>query len=342
MNRVLKGVAIFATTIVLVFVGLSIWHQIEPDSRVGQQDPAVDYLNSALSERSFQSVHHEFNDVHIHAAVGGNPNGPTLVFIHGFPSFWFSFIKQIEYFAEDFHIVAIDGLGANFSDAPNKLERYHLQSMSDHLLSLLDSLGVEEFHLVGHDWGSAWSLGLAQKYPDRIITVTGISAPPQNVILELVRTNAEQRKKYAYVERFKSANPTLISVLGVIEQIQNDAQLPHFESGNISSQELALFNQGIANPKRINAHINWYRANLPSVDSISSDRYWPAPEHKIDIPTLLIWGEADTVFVTEYLDFVQNRGKKVSVLRFDNVGHWPHIEKHAEVNAALRSHFQSE
>ena len=145
-------------------------------------------LNTQLSGNPFQSVYFEHNGQNLHTVVGGNPVGETLVFIHGFPSFWYSFAKQLAHFHQDYRVIAIDGLGVNHSDAPQTHGYYSLQALSDHVLALLDYLEIEQFHLVGHDWGAALALGMAQQTPHRIRTVTGISAPPQNVILELVQT----------------------------------------------------------------------------------------------------------------------------------------------------------
>ena len=314
------------------------WQGVPPPSKAGTTDPAVSYLNTQLSNNHFRSVYFEHNGQNLHTVIGGNPDGETLVFIHGFPSFWYSFARQLAYFHQNYRVIAIDGLGVNHSDAPQTSGYYTLQALSDHVLPLMDDLEVDQFHLIGHDWGSALALGMAQQSPDRIRTVTGISAPPQNVLLELVQTLPAQTEKYTYVDKLKSASPLLLTLFSATDRIHSEAYLPLHQSDQISIEELELFKSALSNVKRINAHITWYRANLPSPDTIQDTDFWPAKDHQLDIPALLIWGDQDQVFAPDFLEYVARRGKQVSILRLPEAGHSPHIEQADTVNEAIAKH----
>ena len=64
--------------------------------------------------------------------------GEVVLFIHGFPTIWYSMIRPMEHMRADYRVVAIDGLGAGLSDAPSDVEPYKLAAMADHLDALID------------------------------------------------------------------------------------------------------------------------------------------------------------------------------------------------------------
>lgn len=332
-RTLLLGLAFLCMSLTAVWL----WSTLPVETKVGMQDPAVKHLNYklGLTKKPLRSIFVEHNGLNLHAVLAEKAEAQTLVFVHGFPSFWYSFARQLEFFHDDYQLVAIDGLGVNYSDAPNEHSPYKLDQMSDHLLALMDSLNVEQFHLIGHDWGSAMALGLAQKYPNRVLSVTGISSPPQNVMLQMLVDDVESREKYAYVKKLKSANPFLLMLFSAAEKVYEGAYKPLLERKLITSQEAVLFSQATENVKRLDAHINWYRANAPALNEIEANDYWPQKEHKLVQPTLLVWGEKDFVFSPGYLDIVSSSGVNVDVLRLTESGHWPHVEDHEQVNQAI-------
>jgi len=145
-------------------------------------DPAVDLFNAWVNGLNrLREGYFEHNGNRLHFVESGQ--GGTIVFIHGFPSFLLSFLRQIDHFKDSHHVIAIDGLGAGKSDAPSDQQQYRLEAMMEHLIALLDDLSVRKVHLVGHDWGSVFAIGFAQRHPDRVLFVTGLSAPALNAQL---------------------------------------------------------------------------------------------------------------------------------------------------------------
>ncbi|NVE94339.1 alpha/beta fold hydrolase [Altererythrobacter lutimaris] len=277
---------------------------------------------------------HAGNTLHYVEAGEGEP----IVFLHGFPSYWFSFVRQIEHFGGDYRVIAIDGLGAGKSDAPSNDEPYRLEAMGAHVAALLDHLGEERVHLVGHDWGSAFATGLAQRYPDRVLSVTGISAPALNASLHALESDAKARESAAYVERFKQANPPLLVLLGTADAIYDGAYRPLVEDGKLSPEEGELFRKATSDPKRTNAHINWYRANIPHPDDLSDSDFWPSRAAQVSMPALYIWGEDDPIYNPAAMDRLVALSDQSRTITFPGVGHWPHVRKAEEVNAAITAH----
>ena len=62
------------------------------------------------------------SDVKIHYVSLGD--GKPILFVHGFPDFWYSFHHQMHTLAADYRTVAMDLRGYNKSDKPEGVEQY--------------------------------------------------------------------------------------------------------------------------------------------------------------------------------------------------------------------------
>lgn len=109
------GLIILGTAAVLG-IGTYLW-TIFP-LRVDREtaDPAVLALSQdASGTNNYKEGYLAFSDHHLHYVTAGE--GEAVVFLHGFPSFWLSFVRQLDRFRGDYRVIAVDGLGAGKSDA---------------------------------------------------------------------------------------------------------------------------------------------------------------------------------------------------------------------------------
>jgi len=336
MQRLAKILAVLAVMATIAGLGALWWDRSDPPGCVSGEDPAVALANDRAGEAQIYSDWcHEHDGVALHVVEAGQ--GETVLFIHGFPSIWYSLIRPMEALREDYRVVAIDGLGAGLSDAPANIDHYKLATMAEHLDALIADLGDEKIHLVGHDWGAAFALAYAQSRPEKLLSVTGMSAPPQNIALTLLETSEKQRQISAYVERLKSASPVLMVATGAESRIASGPQ-NHFEAGRMSEREARMLQAATSDMRRINRQIHWYRANLPSPDAITEQDFWPSRDARLEVPTLIVWGNDDTVFDPAFIELVEQSSSDVTVLRLDGVGHAPQFEATEAVNAALAAH----
>ncbi|MBA4173699.1 MAG: hypothetical protein C0511_13870 [Hyphomicrobium sp.] len=298
-------------------------------------DPAVTYANATGDPAArFSEGYFEHDGLTLHYVEAGR--GDAILFLHGFPSYWPSFINQMEALKADFRVIAIDGLGAGRSDAPLDPEPYRLEAMSEHIIALLANLSVERVHLVGHDWGAGLAFGLAQRHPDRFLSVTGIGAPPQTVLVEALSSDPVTRQRAAYVERLKQASPVLIVATGGHDRVWQGAYEPLVRSGKMPAELGTLFKATTSDPRRLNAHINWYRSNLPEPGQISDLSFWPSRTAPLTIPAQIIWGDRDRVFSPAYVAMMRTRSGSLRELRYEGAGHWLHVERAKDVTAATR------
>jgi pimeloyl-ACP methyl ester carboxylesterase len=120
----------------------------------------------------------EANGLRFHVAEAGE--GPLVLFCHGFPELWYSWRHQIDALAAaGFRAVAPDLRGYGQSDAPEAIEAYAMPLLVGDVVGIVEALGAQRAHLVGHDWGSALAWNAALMRPDIFPTVVGMSVPFQ-------------------------------------------------------------------------------------------------------------------------------------------------------------------
>ena len=64
------------------------------------------------------------NGVRLHYVTAGK--GPLILFLHGFPEFWYEWKNQLVEFGKDHQAVAPDMRGYNLSDKPAELDQYKI------------------------------------------------------------------------------------------------------------------------------------------------------------------------------------------------------------------------
>src|SRR5947209_14471325 len=140
--------------------------------------------------------------VNLHAVRAGEPRGPTVVLLHGFPEFWYGWRHQIgPLTTAGFHVVALDQRGYNTSDKPPLVRDYNLDRLAADVASAIAAVGVDQAAVVGHDWGGIVAWWLAVTRPERVRRLAGLNAPHPVVMRRALRTDPLQmlRSWYAFM-----------------------------------------------------------------------------------------------------------------------------------------------
>src|SRR5438477_12289214 len=89
-------------------------------------------------------------------------NGRPVVLLHGFPDSGRLWRNQVPALVDaGFQTIVPDLRGYGNSDKPEEVDAYALPFLAGDVLAVLDHLGVERAHVIGHDWGAALAWGIA-------------------------------------------------------------------------------------------------------------------------------------------------------------------------------------
>ena len=81
----------------------------------------------------------------MHYVEKGDKTKPLMLFVHGFPEFWYSWRYQLKEFSKDYRTIAIDLRGYGESDKPNKISEYHIDKIVEDIRQLVLKLGNNLF-----------------------------------------------------------------------------------------------------------------------------------------------------------------------------------------------------
>ncbi len=113
--------------------------------------------------------HITVDGVDIFYREAGNPQNPTLVLLHGYPSSSFMFRDLITNLSHRFHLVAPDYPGFGNTSTPPPAEfNYtfdHLAEIIDHFL---EALRLDRYSLYVQDYGGPIGFRIAAKHPERV------------------------------------------------------------------------------------------------------------------------------------------------------------------------------
>ena len=93
--------------------------------------------------------------------------GQAVVMLHGNPTWSFYYRNVIKTLRDDFRCLALDHMGCGLSDKPQEYS-YTLNQHINNAVEWVESLGLESFDLIVHDWGGAIGMGLAKVMPEKI------------------------------------------------------------------------------------------------------------------------------------------------------------------------------
>ncbi|KAK3770009.1 hypothetical protein RRG08_043171 [Elysia crispata] len=265
-------------------------------------------------------------DVRIHYVASGPEDKPLMLFMHGFPEFWFSWRHQIKEFQKDYRVVAFDMRGYNKSDKPTGLAAYSLHKLMADVKQVILALGYKSCILVAHDWGGgiAWAFG--RLYPDFVDKLIIMNAPPGTIFQKLIKRDANQRKMSWYMFFFQL--PFLPELMLRVQNFNRIEEI--FKTTGMNQEEVNAYKHVFSQPGALTPPLNYYRSGLQRVGgAVSYDLNYA-------MPVLLIWGCADVALSTAIPDAVEKENPKIAVRRIQNANHFVQNNDPKAVNKIMR------
>lgn len=131
----------------------------------------------------------------VHAYTEIDRGRPTVLAIHGWPDNHHVWDGVAEYLSDRYNVVAYDVRGAGESARPAERSGYRFPQLISDVAAVIDSLGVDQVHLLGHDWGSiqAWAAITDKAVMSKVGSLTSISGPHLNYAGKFLRSPGSPR-----------------------------------------------------------------------------------------------------------------------------------------------------
>ena len=248
-------------------------------------------------------------------------DGPPVVLLHGFPESRLTWRRQLPALARaGFHAVAPDLRGYGDSPKPKGADAYVATEVAGDVAELIESLGEGPCVLVGHDWGAVTAWTLAMMRPDLIRKLAILNVPhPAAIARELGRSN-RQRLKLVYQLFFR------MPLLPELFMRLFGRTLLH-RAGRFTHEQTALYARQW--PASLTPMLDYYRA-VPRSRGMMRKLF-----RRIDIPTLIIWGEHEPVFLPAALEDMDAWVTQVRIERVRGAGHFVQTDASERVNELL-------
>jgi len=273
------------------------------------------------------------NGVNLHYVSKGS--GKLMLMLHGFPEFWYSWRHQIEEFAADYHVVAVDLRGYNDSDKPESQSAYQMSEFIEDVRGIITELGYEDCILVAHDWGGAIAWNFAYAYPEMVEKLIVLNIPHPAKFAQGLKTT-EQLLKSWYIFAFQlPLLPEFVFQLNDYQAIKEAFTGMAIDKTAFTPTDLQAYRDAAAKPGALTAMINYYRGAFDSLLKNKSQE-WGI----LDIPTLTIWGEEDTALGKELTYGTEAYVRNWQIKYIPNCSHWVQQEQPALVNTYIREFLQ--
>ena len=257
---------------------------------------AASLAMSATAEDLFDEVEHRYavsGDVRIHYAVTGPKDAPLVVFLHGFPDFWYSWREQMAALRDRFQVAALDLRGYNRSDKPKGVANYAMPHLVADVAAVIAAEEREQAVVVGHDWGGAVAWNVAMTRPELVRLLVILNLPHPRGLFRELTTNAAQRRNSQYAFNFQQpdAHETL-TAQGLAFWVRD----PEAKKRYVAAFERSDFE----------AMLNYYKANYPRPPEPAAEGAAPttagtglaAPDMpNVRCPVLMFHGLDDTALL---------------------------------------------
>jgi len=240
--------------------------------------------------------------------------GEPIVFLHGFTLDHRAWGPQVKFFSANYRVIIIDSRGHGKSDAPET--GYGRDFRIQDLLELFQHLKLEQAHLVGLSMGGSTAIGFALKYQSMLKSLT------------LVSTGAagfKPGRKVARVDELAKSEGVESARKQWLDWNMIYYKGKHQDVGKLLKKMIEEHSGAIwADAKR---------GNYPKTIDLEH-------VHKLTVPTLIIAGGKDKIFVP-LSEELHRRIKKSQLIIMNGAGHILNLEFPQEFDKILSNFLDS-
>jgi pimeloyl-ACP methyl ester carboxylesterase len=286
--------------------------------------------------------HHfaELLDCRLHYVAAGE--GKPILFLHGFPQFWFLWRRQLADLGQDHAVYAADMRGYNLSCKPENPEAYRMRHLLGDIRGLVEELGIAPLTLVGHDWGGIVSWAFALKHPDLLERLVIIDGPPPFTWNRDLRESPKQRHAVNYMIELSKPSPQPEEMLAANDYAMIDDIMRRIggRDAQLSDAEQKIYHEAWARPGALRGGLNYYRAarmgEQVAAGGVPEQYDEKIRSQQVQVPTLVIWGENDAALLPTLTRGLSEWVPRLRVELVPGAGHWVPYERPDEVNSLIR------
>lgn len=278
------------------------------------------------------------NGVKLHAAITGPRDRPVMLFLHGFPECWYAWHRQLLEFGRDYRAVALDLRGYNLSDKPRGKGQYVVQNIVDDIRAVIRAIAPSRpVTIVGHDWGGIATWSFLRESPELADRAIIINAPHLTLFRRELKHSAAQLFSSSYAGFFQLRGIAEFALrsfrFGALRaMLYKTSAKPEAFTPDLRAIYMDTWRQ----PYALTAGLNYYR-NPIALDKEAK----VAAAKRIEVPTLLLWGERDPALRLSNLAGLEKYVNHLTVKRHPTATHWIVHEETEWVNGAIRRFLQS-
>lgn len=245
---------------------------------------------------------------------------PTLVLLHGYPTWGYDWVDVMGVLSVSFRVIVPDWIGYGLSDKPDR--HIPITEQIDRLHSLLDRIGVKDFHLAAHDYGATCAQEILDR-PDFAARVKSLTLMNGGLVFEAYRPTRTQKLLLTPIG-------PLISKLFTKDRLRTklDAVRRHALTDAQWDALWAGMNHdgGMSKAHLLQRYINERAEHHPR---------WDAALRRYSGPVQLVWGPLDPISGAHVLAPLRERLPKARVTELEGVGHFVPDEAPKQVADAL-------
>ena len=236
---------------------------------------------------NFTKTRIKVNGVSINLVHGGA--GPPLLLLHGYPQTHVEWHKIAPKLADHYTVVAPDLRGYGDSEKPpapeGDLSIYCKRTTAQDQVEVMEKLGFESFHVVGHDRGARVGHRMTLDHPERVRTFTSLDVVPSQAAFD--HMDSQLSFAWFHWHLMRQPSPLPETLIGNSAQVYLDFLLEQWTAidGSITDEAYAEYLRCFNNPETIRATCLDYRGIEIDLMHDEADR-----GRKLTCPVLLLWG----------------------------------------------------
>ncbi len=244
----------------------------------------------------------------------GDPNGPVLVLLHGAGDSWHSYDRVFPLIPKKYCVYAITLRGHGLSDHPET--GYNALDLAGDILDFLDQKNIHHATLVGHSLGSFVAQKVAELDTNHLDRLVLIGSGPG-----LTKPSSTQSSIFSAFSSMTDPIPYTFARDFQASTIYHPVPAQNFEIW-------------VAEAERVPAS-TWHGLAQSHQDSAEELK-------KIHVPTLILWGEKDSIFTRADQDTLVRTIPHTQFSAYPETGHALHWERPVRFTTELIAFVQGE